>query len=59
MGCSYRQHKWQRTRMTVVPHAWRRLNDGLWDDPKTVLATLGAILTIISTVVGLLRIPFS
>jgi hypothetical protein len=59
MGCSYRQHKWQRARMTVVPHGWRRLNDGLWDDPKTVLATLGAILTIISTVVGLLRIPFS
>jgi hypothetical protein len=60
MGCSYRQHKWQRARMTVVPHAWRRLKKGgLWDDPKTVLATLGAILTIISTVVGLLRIPFS
>jgi hypothetical protein len=57
MGCSYRQHKWQRARMAIVPYAWRRLTEG--DDPKTVLATVGLILTIISTFVGLVRIPFS
>jgi hypothetical protein len=58
MGCSYRQHEWQRARMAVVPRAWRRLNDGLWDDLKTCLATAGMILAIISTVVRLVRIPF-
>jgi hypothetical protein len=57
MGCSYRQHKWQLAKTAVVPHTWRRLTEG--DDPKTVLATIGAILTIVSLVVGLVRIPFS
>jgi hypothetical protein len=59
MGCSYRQHKWQRVRMTVVPHAWRYLTEGLWDDPKTRLTAVATVLTIISLVVGLVRIPFS
>jgi hypothetical protein len=59
MGCSYRQHKWQRVRMAVVPDAWRRLTEGLWDDPKTRLTTVATVLTITSTAVGLVLIPFS
>lgn len=45
--------------MTVVPHAWRYLTEGLWDDPKTRLTAVATVLTIISLVVGLVRIPFS
>ena len=33
LGCSKRQHKWQKLRMTFVPHAWRQLNRGLWRRP--------------------------
>ena len=59
MGCSLRQHKWQRARMAVVPHAWRRLNDGLWDDPKTSLATIATVVGIASALVSVVLIPFA
>jgi hypothetical protein len=59
MGCSLRQHKWQRARMAIVPHAWRRLNDGLWDDPKTSLATMATMVGIASGVVSLVLLPFA
>ena len=49
----------QRARMAVVPHAWRRLNDGLWEDPKTGLATISLVVGIASGVLGLVLIPFS
>jgi hypothetical protein len=57
-GCSYRQHKWQRVRMAVVPEAWRRLNRGLWTNPSTGLATIATLVGIASGVVGLVLIPF-
>ena len=44
--------------MAVVPHAWRRLNSGLWTNPQTGLATILTIATIASTVVSLTLIPF-
>jgi uncharacterized protein YjeT (DUF2065 family) len=44
--------------MAVVPHAWRRLNDGLWQDPKTGLATIATVVGIASGVIGLVLIPF-
>jgi len=59
MGCSLRQHKWQRARIAVVPHAWRRLNRGLWMNPATGLATIATVVGITSTVVHLMLIPFS
>jgi hypothetical protein len=59
MGCSYRQHKWQRVRMTIVPHAWRWLTESLWDDPKARLPAVATVLTIISLIAGLVRILFS
>jgi uncharacterized protein YjeT (DUF2065 family) len=52
LGCSKRQHKWQKLQMAVVPHAWRRMNRGLWTSPQTGLATLGAIFGLISTAAG-------
>jgi len=57
MGCSLRQHKWQKLKMTVVPHSWRTLNRGLWGSPVqglTTLATLATIVSGITSVVALL-----
>ena len=57
MGCSYRQHKWQRLMMVFVPRMWKTLNHGLWNTPKESLATLTAVGSICSSaaaVVGLL-----
>lgn len=59
MGCSYRHHKWQRVRMAVVPHAWRCLTEGVWDDPKTRLTALAMIVGIMVGVVQLVQTPFS
>lgn len=49
LGCHLRQHKWQKIKMTFVPSLWRRLNRGLWSSPTTGLATIGAVLSILST----------
>jgi hypothetical protein len=58
LGCSIRQHKYQKLKMTVVPHAWRQLNKGLWANPSTCLATVSTALGIISTVVALVSSLF-
>lgn len=55
MGCSYRQHRWQKLKMVFVPAAWKRLNHGLWTDTKTGLASMGAILGLVSTAAGLVK----
>jgi hypothetical protein len=43
LGCSKRQHKWQKLKMIIVPHAWRQLNRGLWASPREGLNTLAAL----------------
>jgi hypothetical protein len=48
VGCSIREHKWQRLMWLVTPSKWRDLNDGLWATPKESLATLAALATICS-----------
>lgn len=52
LGCSKRQHKWQKLRMTIVPHAWRQMNQGLWASPRESLSTVGAITGVVSSVVA-------
>ncbi|MET8354891.1 hypothetical protein [Micromonospora sp. NPDC005206] len=52
LGCSKRQHKWQKLRMTIVPHAWRQMNRGLWASPREALTTLGAVVGIVSALVA-------
>jgi hypothetical protein len=52
LGCSKRQHKWQKFKMTIVPNAWRQMNRGLWASPREALTTLGAVTGIVSTVAG-------
>jgi hypothetical protein len=49
-GCSKRHHKWQKLKMTTVPHAWRQLNSGLWASRREGSATLGALAGLISTI---------
>jgi hypothetical protein len=57
-GCSFRQHKWQRLRMAVVPEAWRRINRGLWASPSTALATFSTMVGIVSGLAALIRMAF-
>jgi hypothetical protein len=52
LGCSKRQHKLQKLKMTFVPHAWRQMNRGLWASPREGLTTLGAIIGLLSTLVA-------
>jgi hypothetical protein len=58
-GCAYRQHKWQRLKMTVVPHAWRELNKGLWVNPTTGLATIATLVTVLSSVAALIKLALT
>jgi hypothetical protein len=52
MGCHLRQHKWQKLKMAFVPTLWSRLNQGLWNNPKTGLTTLATIVSILTTLIN-------
>jgi len=53
MGCNqFRQHKWQKLKLAFIPRRWRELNRGLWVSGTKILATLGAIVAIVSGVVS-------
>jgi hypothetical protein len=52
LGCSNRQHKWHKLKMTVVPHAWRHMNGGLWANRREGLTTLGPVAGLVSTAAG-------
>jgi hypothetical protein len=57
LGCAYRQHKWQKLKMTIVPHTWRQLNRGLWASPRdgvNTLAALGGVVSAAAATVTLL-----
>jgi predicted PurR-regulated permease PerM len=54
MGCSLRQHKWQKLKMTFVPRSWRALNRGLWSNPKEAINTAVAVVTILSGIAGVI-----
>ncbi len=56
MGCSYRQHKWQKLKGTVARHGWRQLNRGLWVSPRECLTTLASIAGIISAVAAVITL---
>ncbi|MGQ4516758.1 hypothetical protein [Streptomyces sp. DW26H14] len=51
-GCHVQQHKWQRMRTFFVHPRLRSCMAQLFDSPVTGLASLGGIVTLISTVVS-------
>ncbi|WP_406254982.1 hypothetical protein [Streptomyces chartreusis] len=56
MGCSLRQHKWQKMKMTLVPHGWRTLNRGLWGSPTQGVTTLAGLATVVSGIVSVIAL---
>jgi hypothetical protein len=52
MGCSLRQHKYQKLKLAVVPKRWRELNKGLWVNGTKALATVSTIVGILSGIVS-------
>jgi hypothetical protein len=56
MGCSYREHKWQRLKMAVVPHAWQRLNRDLWTSPHRAVATLASLGSFTSAIAAVITL---
>jgi hypothetical protein len=52
LGCSFRQHKWQKLKMTFVPHGWRTINRGLWATPREGVNTIAGLGSFASAVVA-------
>ncbi len=48
LGCHLRQHKWQKLKMTFIPHEWRVINHGLWAAPREVITTLSGMAAVVS-----------
>jgi hypothetical protein len=59
MGCSYRQHKWQKLKLAVVPPKWRELNRGLWVNPATSVATIAALASGLSALAAVVQLLVS
>lgn len=55
LGCHLREHKWQRVKLVMVPRAWRKVNEGLWTNATTSLATISTLLAIVTMLVGLVQ----
>lgn len=51
-GCHLQQHKWQRLRTLFVRPRLRRCTTQLFASPVTGLASLGGIVTLVSTVIS-------
>jgi hypothetical protein len=52
MGCSYRQHRWQKLKMTFVPRGWVKMNRGLWMTPREGMTTLAGLASATSAIVA-------
>ena len=50
LGCHLRQHKWQKLKMTFIPHEWRVINRGLWAAPREAITSLSGLAAIVSAV---------
>lgn len=51
-GCHLQQHKWQRMRTFFVHPRLRECFKQLFSNPKTGLASLVAIVTLVSTIIS-------
>ena len=56
LGCALRQHKWQRLRLAVVPHARRQFNEGLGATPGTRIASVSAPRGIVSALAAVVAL---
>ena len=50
LGCHLRQHKWQKLKMTFIPHEWRVINRGLWIAPREAITSLSGLAAVVSAV---------
>lgn len=52
MGCHLREHRWQKWRLALVPHGWRRLGQWLLRQPRMPLVTAAsAVVAALATAV--------
>jgi hypothetical protein len=50
MGCSYRQHRWQKLRLAIIPMAWSELWSRIWRGDK--VQALGLIVAAFTAIFG-------
>jgi len=55
VGCSLRQHKWQKLKLMILTRNWPSIRQSLFSNAGATLGTVGLILTIVSTAVGIVK----
>jgi hypothetical protein len=55
MGCSLRQHKWQKFKGLWYRGRWRKLNEGLWVSPSTRIASASGLIALATVGWGLVK----
>ena len=46
MGCSLRQHKWQKFKGLWYKGRWRKLNEGLWTSPNATIGSASGLIAL-------------
>ncbi len=57
-GCWLRQHKYQRLKLAFASDRWERLRRELFDGPAKSLASIATLVSVLSALIGLVRLPF-
>ncbi|MEV4557235.1 hypothetical protein AB0K51_09570 [Kitasatospora sp. NPDC049285] len=54
-GCHIKQHQWQKLKGLVVRRRWREISADLFPNATTSLASLGAIVALLSSIIGVVK----
>ncbi|MER5992776.1 hypothetical protein [Streptomyces viridosporus] len=54
-GCHIKQHQWQRLKALVLRRRWRQISSELFPNATTALASMGAIIALLSSVIGVFK----
>ncbi|MGW5254111.1 hypothetical protein ACWERW_14010 [Streptomyces sp. NPDC004012] len=54
-GCHIKQHQWQKLKALVLRHRWRQITSELFPNATTALASMGAIVALLSSVIGVIN----
>lgn len=54
-GCHIKQHQWQKLKGLVVRRRWREISADLFPNATTSLASLGAIVALLSSIIGVAK----
>ncbi|WP_211124500.1 hypothetical protein [Streptomyces yatensis] len=54
-GCRIKQHQWQKLKAIVIRRRWRQISAELFPNATTSLASVGAVIALVSSLIGIVK----